>query len=182
MHSISPTILKDTKRNKKFIDFRWGNNSAWVQRLLCFILFFFLSVANLSIWTSSTSDVNCEQFQAPCLGLFDSYNQADDSLSNVLIPECFQFGLTGIKGSFPEQLYEDLPLSGSNTCKCSRGSRGQTSTFRIKLADSPQRPICLTPTIPLQNFCSKPEVLWSKGCSLRPPDHLKPLSTIVLII
>jgi len=179
LHSISPTNLRDTIRNRKFIYFRWVNNPVWLQRLLYFILFLALSVVNLTAWTSSTREITCEQFQVPCLGLFNDYTQADDSLSDVSIPECFQFGLAGIKDSFPVQVFEDLPLSGSNTCKC---SRGQTPTFRVRLADSLQRPICFTPIIPFQVFCSESVVLWNKSKSLRPPDHLKPLSTIVLII
>ncbi len=174
MHSILPTSLRDTA----FID----NKPARLRSLLCFILFFALSVVNLVAWTSSTREMNCEQFQAPCIGLFNNYNQVDDSLSDVSIPECFQCWLADTKDSFPVQVYEDLPLSGSNTCKCSRGSGGQTLTFRARLADSLQRPICLTSITPFQDLSSELVVLWRKSISIRPPDHLKPLSTIVLII
>lgn len=182
MHSISPTNLRDTARNQKSIGFRWANNPVRLQYLLFFMLFFALSVVNLATWTSSSRDMDCEQFQAPCLGLFNNYNQGDVSLSDVSIPECFQFGLAGIEGSSSVQIFEDFPLSGSNTCKCSSDSRGQTPTFRVRLAESLKRPICFTPTIPFQNFCSELVVLWNKSKSLRPPDHLKPLLTIVLII
>lgn len=182
MHSISPTYLSNTTRHQKFLDFRWVNNPVRLQRLICFILFFALSVVNLATWTSSTREMDCEQFQAPCLGLFNNYSQADVSPSDVSLPECFQFGPVGIKDSFPVQGFEDLPLSGSNTCECSRDSRGQTPTFRVRLADSLQRTICFTPTILFQDFCSESVVSWNKSKSLRPPDHLKPLSTIVLII
>lgn len=182
MHSISPTNLRDTTQSRKFIVFQWVNNPVLLQRFICLILFFALSIVNVATWTSSSREMDCEQFQAPCLGLFNNYNQGDVSLADVSIPECFQFGLAGIEGSFSVQIFEHLPLSSSNTCKCSRDSRGQTPTFRVRLTKSLQRPICFTPIIPFQNFCSESIVSWNKIYSLRPPDHLKPLSTIVLII
>ena len=182
LHSISPTNLRDTIRNRKFIYFRWVNNPVWLQRLLYFILFLALSVVNLTAWTSSTREITCEQFQVPCLVLFNNYKQADVSFSNLSIPECFQFCHAGIKESFPVPVFEDLPLSNSDTCKCSMGSRGQTPTLRGRLIDSLQRPICFTPTILVQYFCPAPVVFPKNKNSFRPPEHLKTLSSIVLIV
>ncbi len=126
--------------------------------------------------------MTCEQYQVPCLGLFNNYNQADESLSDVSIPECFQFGLAGIKDSFPVRVFEDLPLPCSNACKCSKDSRGHPPTFRVILADSLQRLISCTPIIPLQKFCSESVASWIRATHYALRTTLNLFPTIVLII
>ena len=182
MQRISATNLRETTSNQSFMFSRRHNNPVLLNRLLCFILFFSISVISLTTSASSTRDMDCEQFQVPCLVLFNNYKQADVSFSNLSIPECFQFCHAGIKESFPVPVFEDLPLSNPDTCKCSKGSRGQIPTLRGRLIDSLQRPICFTPTILVQYFCPAPVVFPKNKNSFRPPEHLKTLSSIVLIV
>jgi hypothetical protein len=184
IHRILQTHRKDTKCNQNYTIGRL-NHPIWLNHLLCFILFFSLSASNLATWTTSSREIACEQFQAPCIAMFHGFNQADAVLSKLAMPECFQFCHPGINVSFPVLDSELIPLSDPDTCKCSSGTRGQTSTFRGRgrLTNLIQTPVCFSsPTTPFQNFFSKPDLLWKKRLSLRPPGHLKPLSSIVLII
>ncbi len=182
MQRILATNSREITSNRSFMNSRRSNHPVLLNRLLYFILFFAISVVNLTTWASPTKWMGCEQFQAPCLALFNNDKQVDDSFSNLSMPECFQFCHAGIEEIFPVPVFKDLPLSNPDTCKCSSGSRGQTPTLRGRLIDSLQRPVCFTPTILVQYSCSKPVIFSKNRNSFRPPGHLKALSSIVLIV
>ncbi len=157
---------------------------SWLKYVLCLILFFALTIANIATWASSDTDIGCELFQAPCTLLFGSDNQAFTSLSNMSIPECFESCHPEIQNSLFPQISAVTQESAPITCKCTKSSGGDSSTYRHRLRlNKPLRHlVCTTLPLPFQNTCLETATLCKLTKYPMPPDHLKSLSTIVIIV
>jgi len=189
MHRIFLAYFTETVHNRNYMRIRRVHNSVWMQRLLCLILVFTLSGANIAPWASQDTDMDCEVamqlFQVPCLVLSNGYSRTDVSHSDTVISECVKSCHSVMQDSFPVPVSEFMPVSGPDTCQCSRGARGQTRPFKVRLPDSPQRPLRLAAITPLQIPYSDGAFSWDhpeQTLSFLPSDHLKSLSTIVLTI
>lgn len=183
MYRASLAYLTEKMRNRNYISIRLVQNSVWFHRIFCLILLLILSAAQISTWSLSGIDRECEQLQATCPAIFNDYSRTETTLPDTSISDSFISWDSGMQAPFTGSVSEFIPLSGgSDTCKCSSGSRSEIPAFRARLADSMQRLICFTQTIPSKAFCLTPIVLRNKGVTIRPSDHLKSLSTIVLII
>lgn len=156
----------------------------WMKYILCLILFFTLTIADLATWASSKTGIRCELSQTSCSLLFDSNNQALTSLSNIAIPECFEL-------CHPEIQNSSLPLVSSVTqksvpgnCKCTNGSGGHSSAYRyrLKLNKPIGQFICTTLPPPFHNTWPDTVILCKLTKSFMPPTHLRSLSTIVIIV
>lgn len=158
------------------------NIPAFIHRLYIVSLVFAISVLNFAAWLPSINAVDCEQLQPSCSGLLTDYNQANTPLSELTIPKCFISCHPEIMSSFMVKNSDFLTLSDTYTCKCTNSSSGENQTVSTRRADSPQRPVCFSLNSPVYDLFSDPVVFWNKGNSTRPPDHLKSLSSIVLII
>jgi len=143
-----------------FIDtMRVKQVNMWSQRLLCLILFFAITVPNIS-------------------------TVALLSFSNTLLSECIKLNQFKRQCFFPISDFKFIPLSG-DTCQCSDNNNmnEQVPMFRQNARNSLfQRSICITPAILLYSSNSNKMILWEGTVSFFPPDHLKSISTTVLII
>lgn len=75
-----------------------------------------------------------------------------------------------------------VPSSEANTCECNEKSSGENQTLRLRHGDSFQRPLALTQINAAYDFQSYPDIYRRKVNPPRPPDYLRSLSTIILII
>lgn len=189
MHRISLADFTETVHNRNCMRIRRVHNSVWLKCLLCLILVFALSAANIAPWASPDTDMDCkvamQLFKVPCFVLCNGYSRTDVSHSDTAISECVKSCYFGMQDSFPVSVSVSMPKSGTDTCQCCCGSSGQARSFKVRLSDSPQRPIRLAAITPLQ-------IPYSDGAfsldhpkqtvSFLPQDHLKSLSTIVIII
>ena len=156
----------------------------WSQRLLCLILFFAITVPNISTVALLNTNRHCELFQEPCHVLSSNYNQSEGSFSNTLLSECIKLNQFKRQCFFPISDFKFIPLSG-DTCQCSDNNNmnEQVPMFRQNARNSLfQRSICITPAILLYSSNSNKMILWEGTVSFFPPDHLKSISTTVLII
>ncbi len=155
-----------------------------LKYILCLFLFFALTFANLATWASSDTDRGCELFQAPCILLFNTDNQALTFLSNMSIPECFESCHPEIQNSVFPQVSAVTQESTPVTCKCTRSSGGHSSThrYRLKLNEPLRHLVCTTLPLPFQDSRLNTATLYKLTKYPMPPDHLKSLSTIVIIV
>ncbi len=167
-----------------FIDtMRIKQVNVWLQRLLCLTLFFAITVANISAWASSNTNRNCELFQKSCHVFVNNYNPSEISFSNTPLLENTKLNQDKMPCFFPILDSKSIPLSDSDTCQCSSNTNGQVPMSRQAGHNfSLQRPTCVTPATLLSNFDSNKMILWERTISFFPPDHLKSISTTVIII
>ena len=170
-----------------FIDiiriYRIKQVNVWLQRLLCLTLFFAITVANISTLSLSNFNRDCELFQESCHVLINNYNQPESSFSNTSVSKCIKLNRYKIPCLFSILDFKLIPLSGSDTCQCSNNAHGQVLMFRPNIHNSSsQRPICITSVTLLYNFDSSKMILWEGTVSFFPPDHLKSISTTIIIV
>ncbi len=153
-----------------------------LQQLLCFTLFFAITATNLSTWALSNTNRHCELFQEPCHVIVDNYNQPETSFSNTSLSKCTKPNQYKIQFFFPILHSRFIPFSGSDTCHCSSSKSDQTPTFGRGHSSSLQRPICITPVTLFNNADYKKTILWEPTIPFLPPDHLKSISSTVIIV
>ncbi len=154
-----------------------------LQQLLCLTLFFAITAANLSTWALSNTNRHCELFQKPCHVIVNNYNQPKISFSITSLSKCIKPDQYKIQ-FFPPILHsESIPFSGFDTCQCSSSTSEQTPMFWQRgHISSHQRPICIAPVTLLKNVDSNKLTLWEPTIFFLPSDHLKSISSTIIIV
>lgn len=189
MHRICSAYFTETVHNRNCMRIRRVHNSVWLRRLLCLILVFVLSAANIAPWASSDTDIDCEVamdlFQIPCFVVCDDCTRTDVSHSDTTILEFFKSCHSECQDLSPVPVSEFMAESGPDVCQCCCSTGEQNRPFKAGLSLLSRYSIRLTTLFPLQIPYSDIAFSWDQPEQIAPflpPAYLKSLSTIVLIV
>lgn len=189
MHRICSAYFTETAHNRNCIRIRRVHKSVWLRRLLCLILVFALSAANIAPWASSDTKIDCEivmeLFQVPCFVVCSDCTRTDVCHLDTEILEFFKSCHSERQDLSPVPVSEPMAGSCSDVCQCCSSAEKQNRPFKAGLSHLSRYSIRLAALFPLQIPYSDVAFSWNNPeqiASFLPLAYLKSLSTVVLIV